>query len=141
MNIKKSNTTQDHLDNEETLHEEFNSVEAVESVYPADTIDVIECMDINQAFTGIEQFSSSQKAANDDSTYPDIYSLNSARRAKHDRSLERRASKSQLTDRRSATRLTASGEPQLDRRAENRTANIQAIRQSFGISAANDEKV
>jgi len=73
-------------------------------------------------------FDPHQEAANDAFAYATIYSMNSARRTKLDRSLERRASKSEITDRRLCARLNVDGDVQHDRRAENYAANVDAIR-------------
>ena len=53
----------------------------------------------------------------------DVYKLTPNRLSRHRSSLERRAYKDLLGDRRSKVRLTASGEPQPDRRVANRVAN------------------
>ncbi len=53
----------------------------------------------------------------------DVYKLTPSRLSRHRSSLERRAYKDLLGDRRSKVRLTASGEPQPDRRVANRVAN------------------
>lgn len=53
----------------------------------------------------------------------DIYKLTPNKLSRHRSSLERRAYKDLLGDRRSKVRLTASGEPQPDRRVANRIAN------------------
>lgn len=58
-----------------------------------------------------------------DQSEKDVYKLTSNRLSRHRSSLERRAYKDLLGDRRSKVRLTASGEPQPDRRVANRVAN------------------
>jgi len=109
---------------------DYNSINAVEQVYPAEIIDSAGYVN-NLSDTSHEApFDTQQVAANDALAYADIYSLNSARMAKHDRSSERRSSKSKLTDRRSSARLCANGEVQQDRRADNRAANVESIRLS-----------
>lgn len=112
---------------ENTSENKFNSVEAVESVYTADDIELLES-------------ESAQVAANDpvygetsDSVQyaePSIYCLDSIRLKKQHRQQERRASKDKLSDRRAECRVDASGEVQRDRRAANRLANLSAIRDS-----------
>lgn len=119
----QSSFTEDSSDN----MAEFNSQEAIESVYSADTIDIVDC---SNAVAIVVDTDTSAVAANENFTEADIYSLDCARMAKHDRALERRSSKSQLTDRRMSARVNADGEAQPDRRAANRAANINAIRQT-----------
>ncbi len=73
-------------------------------------------------------------AASDDSiegNTNDIYKLTSERMSRHRSSLERRRFKDLLGDRRSKVRLTASGEPQSDRRTANRVAN-ERLRKKTG---------
>ncbi|MFK8076854.1 MAG: hypothetical protein AB8B84_09740 [Granulosicoccus sp.] len=53
----------------------------------------------------------------------DVYKLTPARLSRHRSTIERRAFKNSLGDRRSKVRLTASGKPQPDRRVANRVAN------------------
>lgn len=106
--------------------ETFNNVESVESVYPADAIDIIDT--VSTQLTTADNAAPEQRAANDQHAQGYIYSLSDARKLKQSKALERRAFKSRLTDRRSDTRMNASGEPQLDRREANRLANIEAIR-------------
>lgn len=112
--------------NGEAANNNFNSVEAVESIYTDESIDIIDVVDLEQAAA------TNTPAANECVNIAEagIYSLNSARRAKIERSLERRAHKAQLTDRRQSIRLDANGEQQQDRRAENRLANIESLRQA-----------
>jgi len=126
MSNKKNNTA-------ELNDDEYNCLVAVEQVYPADIIDSTEI--VNNLSSSVDDivevfFDPQLAAANDAFAYGDIYSLNSARRAKHNQSLERRSSKSRLTDRRSAARLCANGGLQQDRRAENRAANIASIKKA-----------
>jgi len=120
--------------------QEFNSLSAVEQVYPADIIDSAVCVNDMSSLLQEMPFDTQRESANeafvdadrdaDENGNADIYSLNSARLAKHNRSAERRSGKSRLTDRRSAVRLNADGEIQPDRRAENRAANIESVRLS-----------
>lgn len=109
---------------------DHNSIMAIEHVYPAESIDSAECINNLSTQSHEAPFNPQQVAANDTFSSADIYSLESARMAKHNRALERRSSKSQLTDRRSPARLHAHGEIQKDRRADNRAANIESIRLS-----------
>ncbi len=110
---------------------EFNSLEAVESVYGAEALEIVDCVSAQTVTFDTE---SGADAANDNFTEnntftgAEVYSLDCARMAKHDRAQERRSSKSRLTDRRQSARLTANGDIQQDRRAANRAANINAIR-------------
>lgn len=104
---------------------EFNSLEAVECVYSAESIEIVDSVNAQAV---IFDTGSGAAAANETFTEAEIYSLDCARMAKHDRALERRSSKSRLTDRRQNARLTADGEVQPDRRAANRAANINALR-------------
>jgi len=123
-----NNKSQGTISNTALSNEDYNSLSAVEQVYPAEIIDCTESINNVSELSAEAFFDPQQEAANDAFAYADIYSLNSARMAKHDRASERRASKSQLTDRRSAARLNAQGELQADRRADNRAANIESIR-------------
>ena len=107
---------------------DFNNIESVESVYPADAIDIIDNTNSQVISNYSENPSSEKNAANDEQVSGEIYSLDNARLAKQSKSIERRACKSRLTDRRSAARLTASGEVQQDRRKANRIANVESIR-------------
>lgn len=102
----------------------FNSLEAVESVYSAESIEVVDSVNAQAV---VFDTSSGAEAANETFTEAEIYSLDCARMAKHDRALERRCSKSRLTDRRHNARVTADGDIQQDRRAANRAANITAM--------------
>ncbi len=110
--------------------DDYNSIAAVEAVYPAEIIDNAEHVNSLAMQSHETSFNPQQDAANDSQAVAGIYSLNSARMAKHNRSLERRANKSQLTDRRSTARLNADGQLQQDRRADNRIANVESIRQA-----------
>lgn len=60
-------------------------------------------------------------------TSAEIYSLASGKIQKLQRKIERRACKNTATDRRASVRLDENGEPQKDRRAVNRAANLEAI--------------
>lgn len=111
-------------------NDEYNSISAVEQVYPAEIIDSAECVNNLSSLSHEVPFDPQKAAANDAFAYADAYSLNSARMAKHNRSSERRSSKSKLTDRRSSARLCANAEVQQDRRADNRAANLESIRAS-----------
>jgi len=62
-----------------------------------------------------------------DQTSAEIYSLASGKIKKLQRKIERRACKNTASDRRASVRLDENGEPQKDRRAVNRAANIEAI--------------
>jgi len=126
MNNKKQHSSS----NTAVSNEDYNSLVAVEHVYPADIIDITDTVNSLSLLSDEVSFDPQQAAANDAHAYADVYSLNGARMAKHDRSLERRSNKSQLTDRRSSARLSADGELQVDRRADNRAANIESIRSS-----------
>ena len=139
MNKSNTNKSDKKTHNEDHDQHDFNNLESVESVYPPEAIDIIDCVNAKTISLPSTQSMPELKAANDELAYADIYSLDSARRAKHDRSLERRASKSQLTDRRSAARLCADGEQQIDRRAANREANILSIKQSNTNSDQNTD--
>jgi len=118
-------------------NDDFNSITAVENVYPAEVFDLLESMKYEPYSLNEIGFDAQQQAANDAQSNADVFSMSSARRAKHDQAIERRAHKSQLTDRRASLRLDENGEPQPDRRAENRKANIEAIRIANG-RCAND---
>jgi len=114
--------------NNQNIDDNFNNVESVESIYPAEAIDIIDTVSsqlINDKHANAEP---EQTAANDQHSQGHIYSLDNARMLKKSKSQERRSLKSRLTDRRSDTRVTANGEPQYDRREANRIANIDAIR-------------
>ena len=126
MNNKRQDTNSNTNNNQNA----YDNIEAVEQVYPADNIDTVELINGLSALPNDTTFDPQQSAANDAVAYADIYSLDSARMARHERSLERRAHKSQLTDRRSSARLGADGEIQEDRRADNRAANVESIRRS-----------
>lgn len=107
---------------------EFNNIESIESVYSADAIEIIDCVSTQIISSENDAPKAEQAAANDEYTPGEIYSLDNARLTKQSKSIERRACKSRLTDRRSSARLTANGEAQLDRREANRIANVNAIR-------------
>lgn len=114
--------------NDQNIDDKFNNVESAESIYPADAIDIIDTLSkqlINDKHATAEP---EQTVANDQHSQAHIYSLDNARMQKKTKSQERRSLKSRLTDRRSDARVTASGEPQYDRREANRIANIGAIR-------------
>jgi len=114
--------------NDQNSDNSFNNIESVESIYPADAIDIIDTVStqlINDKNAATEP---NQTAANDQHSQGNIYSFDNARMLKKSKSQERRSLKSRLTDRRSDARVTASGEPQYDRREANRIANIDAIR-------------
>ncbi len=125
MNNKKTSCS-----NASLSKDEFNSVTAVEQVYPAEIIDHAEHINDLSINSHDAPLDTQQVAANDALAYANIYSLNSARMTQHNRSLERRSSKSKLTDRRSEARQTADGHVQKDRRADNRAANVESIRLS-----------
>jgi len=125
-----SNSEQNALRNDTPDNDDYNSITAVEQVYPAEIIDTVMSVNNLSDLSPDVPFDPQHPAANDAFAYADIYSLSGARMAKHNRCLERRANKSQLTDRRSSVRLSADGEIQEDRRAGNRAANIQSIRLS-----------
>lgn len=114
----------------EASNDEYDSISTVEQIYPVEMIDNAECVNSVSSLLQELPFDPQQLAANDAFAYADVYSLNSARMAKHNRSSERRSSKSKLTDRRSSARLCANGEVQQDRRADNRAANVESIRAS-----------
>jgi len=112
---------------------EFNNIESVESIYSADTIEIIDCVSTHIISSGIDAPKTQEAAANDEFKAGEIYSLDNARMAKQSKSVERRACKSRLTDRRSSARVSANGETQLDRREANRIANVDAIRLAHKI--------
>lgn len=119
--------------NQETqldIPDQFNNIESVESIYPADSIDIIDTISSALVSSDTDAAEPNQSAANDQLASGHIYSLSNARLVKLSRSQERRAFKSRLTDRRSDVRMEANGEPQPDRRAANRLANVEAIRSS-----------
>ncbi len=123
-----SNTSKNQLTENsygEAANSDAHNTYSVDSIYPEETID---SLDISIGHI-IDVDNIAPATANDSHIQAGIYSINSARRAKLDKSLERRANKNLLTDRRQSTRMTASGEPQQDRRMENRLANIDALRQ------------
>jgi len=133
MNGNTSRELKIEIPNSEAANDEFNNIEAIESVYTDASIDIVNV--VNAEFTDSESFSSEVSLANTDSGVAkeelcpaEIYSLNSARRTKLEKSIERRASKSRLTDRRQSARVDANGEPQKDRRVENRLTNIASLR-------------
>jgi len=136
-----NNNIQTERKNPDFISEEYNSLSAVEQVYPADIIDSAECANNLSALSQQAPFDHNQEAANDAIAYADIYSLKGTRLAKHNRSFERRSSKSQLTDRRATQRLNANGDIQQDRRAENRQVNIESIRQSNQCSSASASRI
>jgi len=108
---------------------EFDNLESIESIYSAETIDVIsaaELAELSQAAANEANIDGSSEEQTDSPS--EIYCLTSARLVKQEQMQERRANKSRLTDRRATARLTASGEPQPDRREANRLANINAMR-------------
>lgn len=113
--------------NAEQANNDFNNVEAVESVYSSEVIDIISDSSAQLLNSEQELIGFGRSAANDAVIPGGIYSLDSAR---HSKALERRAYKSRLTDRRTDSRVTSSGEIQQDRREANRIANIDAIRPS-----------
>jgi len=133
MNNNKQNS---HGESDQS-YDDYNCISAVEQVYPVEIID--SAQQPGQLCTASHDvpFDPQRAAANDAYHDADIYALNSARMARHDRSLERRSSKSKLNDRRSNTRLSADGGEQPDRRADNRAANVASIRPS---TAANSEE-
>ncbi len=59
-----------------------------------------------------------------------VYQLTSRKMFRYQESIERRALKNSLSDRRAEPRLTASGEIQPDRRASNRAANIELFKKA-----------
>lgn len=122
-------------------NDDYNCITAVEQVYPEDIFN--NAQHITQLSTASHDmpFDPQRAAANDAYNGADIYALNSVRMAKHDRSLERRSAKSKLTDRRSNTRLSATGEAQPDRRADNRAANVASIRLSIAASEEEQHSV
>ncbi len=69
-----------------------------------------------------------------------IYELDEVRMQKMKRRIDRRATKGQIGDRRSSLRLDANGEPQRDRRAANRAANIEAFRRTNESQGENISK-
>jgi len=118
-----------HSDNE--INNEFNNLESVEAIYPAESIEIIDCVSAQFINSGQVVTEPEQHAANDANAPGHIYSMDNARMIKQSRSQERRACKSRLTDRRSEQRLNAAGEEQADRRDANRQLNINAIRQTL----------
>ncbi len=129
MSTKNQKTEQRNDNKVDQIQNEYNNLASVESVYTEQEIEIIDCTYAKEILLPSPTTLPLMEAANDDCAFGDaeIYSLDNARRAKHERSIERRASKGKLTDRRSAARVDANGETQLDRRAANRAANIQAI--------------
>ena len=125
---------------EDQHQSDYNNIESIESIYTEETINIIDCVNAKNINLAFDHNAAGIGAANDELAYADVYSFNSARRAKHDRSLERRASKSQITDRRSDARFTASGEQQVDRREENLAANINAIRHACSKASKNSSE-
>lgn len=107
---------------------EFDNIESVESIYSAEAMEIIDCVSTQLINSGNSAPNTDQAAANEEYTPAEIYSLDNARLTKQSKSIERRACKSRLTDRRASARLTADGETQPDRREANRIANIDAIR-------------
>lgn len=123
--MQKNHSTGNYSLNNDAANK-FNNIESVESVYPVDTIDIIDC--VSKQLVNNNKTEQNHVAANDEYKQAHIYSLNNARMAKKSKSIDRRACKSRLTDRRSSTRVTACGEVQQDRREANRLANVDAIR-------------
>lgn len=107
---------------------EFDNIESVESIYSAETIEIIDCVTTQLMNPANDAPDTDQVAANEEYTPAEIYSLDNARLTKKSKMVERRACKSRLTDRRASARVTADGETQPDRREANRIANIDAIR-------------
>ncbi len=66
----------------------------------------------------------------DDTALIKVYQLNSRRMFKYQHSIERRAMKDFLSERRAQPRLMASGEIQPDRRATNRAANMELFKKA-----------
>jgi len=126
MNNEEQNTIHSDTPDENR----YNTLQAVEQVYPAESIDHVEL--VNNLSDSLTQmtFDAQQPAANEAFAHTDVYSLDNTRLSKHHRCLERRAHKDQLTDRRSSSRLSADGEIQQDRRKGNRVANMESIRLS-----------
>lgn len=114
--------------NNQNIDNEFNNVESVETIYPAESIDIIDNVSTQIISSTQTTMEPNRVAANDLYAPGHIFSLDNARLAKKSKSTERRALKSRLTDRRSDVRISANGEPQEDRRDANRIANVEAIR-------------
>jgi len=137
--IMQSENQDTNLDKSQSEYQEseseFNSLAAVESVYSVDSIDIVDSVN---AHAVIFDAGAGAAAANETFTEAEVYSLDCARMAKHDRALERRSSKCRLTDRRQSARLTADGDIQPDRRAANRAANIMALRDGYQIRDIED---
>ena len=108
---------------------DVNNLESIETVYSDDVIDLLDTLEAEPTTTNQSNPFIQQGAANDKVVEAGIYSLSGTRRSKLDKSLERRASKSRLTDRRESMRMDANGKAELDRRAENRLVNIESLRQ------------
>lgn len=109
---------------------DFNNLESIEAVYSDDAIDRLDTLEAEPTTTNQSNPFIQQGAANDEVVEAGIYALSGARRSKLDKSLERRASKSRLTDRRESMRMDANGKAELDRRAENRLVNVESLRQN-----------
>lgn len=125
--MTNNNQTQNDTD-QSAASDEFNNIKSVESIYPAESIEIIDCVSTSIIRAAYDLPKSDATVANDEYSAGEIYSLDNARLSKQSKSQERRANKSRLTDRRANARITASGDVQEDRRAINNIANMDAIR-------------
>jgi len=124
----KANHQRAHSSEPNYATDDFNNIESVENIYPAESINIINCITEQTILNTEKAGDPAQSAANDEYTQGQIYSLDNARLTRQSKSIDRRACKSRLTDRRSGSRVSANGEIQQDRREANRIANVNAIR-------------
>lgn len=96
---------------------------------PENEIDTLYSDDIIEQLTldGLAEFDDPEEFLSQ--TSAEIYNLASGKIQKLQRKIERRACKNAASDRRASVRFDENGEPQKDRRAVNRAANLEAIQQ------------
>jgi len=123
--MQTPNSTTEQIDQDN----DFNNIEAVESVYPPEMIDLLDDLLCQSAANDPYFDDGTEPATNDvQEVESEVYCLDSVRLSKYRRTHERRASKERLADRRSSIRMDANGEMQPDRRAQNRAANLATMR-------------
>jgi len=100
------------------LHRQLEN--EIDALYGDDVVEQL-------ALDGLAEFDDPEEFLSQ--TSAEIYQLASGKIQKLQRKIERRACKNAASDRRASVRLDENGEPQRDRRAVNRAANLEAMQQ------------
>jgi len=127
----RTRNNQEEIIEQPELTDQQSSIEAIESIYTEDVIDLLEEFPSQLAandsyYADVDSDSESEAEIAEPSAESEVYCLDSIRMQKNTRRQERRANKEQLSDRRETARLDENGEPQLDRRAQNRLAMLKS---------------